>query len=82
MIRHIEKGEYVYVPAQTFLYRFEDNDHAHYSRVAVVKQPAYLMFLRENESDTRLCDVFYEGNVWSLFRDAAYPAGEESETRH
>ena len=81
MLKDVSEGDYVYIPAQTLLYMYEGCTAEHYTRVVAVEKPLYLMFVRDNALDTRLCDVFYEGNIWSIFRDGAYHAGDDDEAR-
>tara|TARA_R100000005_G_C4986055_1_gene194395 strand:+ start:1376 stop:1624 length:249 start_codon:yes stop_codon:yes gene_type:complete len=80
MTKMLEEGQYVYVPAETLMFIFNEGTCATFSKCHKIAEPSYLMFLRPNENDERYYDVFYEGDVWSIGSQLVYEAGETNES--
>ncbi len=70
MNRKISQGEFVYVPASTFIYKFGADTCDYFTKQIKTEKPLYLMFLKKNDNNESYCDIFFEGSVWSvLFSD-------------
>ena len=69
------KGDFVYLPSDTLLFKLIANDSV--DRCVKVNSPTYLMFLEKNELNNEYCNVFYEGKVWSVNLKDIYEAPEK-----
>lgn len=80
MIRQIKEGEYVHIPAGVVAYRLGDGERIH--SFIKAKEPLALMYLGNNRShmsfaNSNICDVFYEGKVYSVREENIYEMEEK-----
>ncbi len=71
MSHQFNQGEFIYLPSDGFIYKLAEGrfDLSHRRRT---REPKYLMFIRDNLSNSSYCDVFFEGSVWSVRKDDIY----------
>tara|TARA_B100002019_G_scaffold282305_1_gene287400 strand:- start:440 stop:676 length:237 start_codon:yes stop_codon:yes gene_type:complete len=72
MSRQFNQGEFVYVPACSFLYKFGANTCDYFTKQVKTQKPLYLMFLRQNDINKSYYDIFFDGSVWSVSSDDVY----------
>jgi hypothetical protein len=72
MSRAFSQGEFVYLPSDTFIYKFGEDTCDWFTDQQKTDKPMYLMFLRENVSNAAYCDIFFEGSVWSVSSEDVY----------
>jgi hypothetical protein len=82
MNKQISEGDYVHVPADTYLFDLDEGGHP--SGIIKTQKPLVLMFLGEMLDPAfgdPICKVFYEGNIMSTMKENvyAYRKGEGDE---
>jgi hypothetical protein len=78
MAPRFNQGEFVYVPASTYLYKFGDRTCDVFLEQRKTNKPMYLMFLKSNDHNSSYCELFFEGSVWNVSIDNIYDYKEES----
>ncbi len=72
MDRQFNQGEFVYVPSATLIYKFPTDSCDWFLNQKTTDKPMYLMFLRENATNSSYCDIFFEASVWSIKKEDMY----------
>ncbi len=72
MSRQFSQGEFIYLPSSTLIYKFGEDTCDWFMNQKKIDKPMYLMFLRENNSNSAYCDIFFEGSVWSVRKEDMY----------
>ncbi len=80
-MRVFKKGEYVHIPAGSVAYRL--NDTGAVTSFFKAAEPLALMYLGHRRvpefADSNICDVFYEGKVYSVIEANVYEMGGRDE---
>jgi len=72
MMKKFEQGEYVYIPSNVLLFRFDMDElpDGDFNECKKTKDPHHLMFINPiNEEWVR---VFYNGNLWAVKKENVY----------
>lgn len=85
MKRNLKQGDYVHVPSDVMMFLYEEQVRedpfycwgANFKKTVVLVAPQKLMFV--NSPYPEYCEVFYEGNLWTVQSCHVYESGEEVE---
>lgn len=81
MTRVFKRGEYVHIPAGSVAYML--NDTGAVTSFFKAHEPLALMYLGRRRvpefADSNICDVFYEGKVYSVIEENVYEMGGRDE---
>ena len=72
MSLQFKQGEFIYLPASTFIYKFSPATCNVFLSQKKTDKPMYLMFLKRNTNNSSYCDIFFEGSVWSVSSQDVY----------
>jgi|TARA_S200002703_G_scaffold144209_2_gene137739 hypothetical protein len=72
MSHQFSQGDFVYLPSDTFIYQFGEDTCDWFVSQRKTDKPMYLMFLKENVSNSAYGDIFFEGSVWSVSLEDVY----------
>jgi len=77
MNKNFKEGEYVHVPSGAIGYNLDDNMNV--KTYIKFREPKLLMYLGEFEDPNfggdRMCNLFYEGVVYSIQKQNVYERG-------
>ncbi len=79
MSLRFNQGEFIYLPASTFIYKFSPATCNVFLSQKKTEKPMYLMFLKGNPNNPSYYDIFFEGSVWSVNSDDVYGYNREGE---
>jgi len=75
---NFNQGDYVHIPSEVKMFLYEDGQKtggtSGFKRVITLKKPQKLMFISSPHPD--LCEVFYEGGLWTVQKCHVYKTGE------
>tara|TARA_Y100000310_G_scaffold322719_1_gene382095 strand:- start:984 stop:1220 length:237 start_codon:yes stop_codon:yes gene_type:complete len=76
-MKKFKQGDYVYIPSNVRLFRFEKNKPQHFpdfKETKTTEEPKHLMFV--NKVDDSWIRVFYNGELWSVNEENVYEIEE------
>ena len=80
MMKNFKQGEYVYVPSNVLLFRFDEEKQAdltNFEECKLMKEPQHLMLINECKVDSSWVQVFYNGELWIVKKENIYEIEEE-----
>lgn len=84
-MKMFKQGEYVHIPSEVMLFFFEEEDREgqfygwgeNFKKTVVLQEPKKLMFVSSPHPE--FCEVFYEGNLWTVQSRHVYKTGDSIE---
>ena len=80
MMKNFKQGEYVYVPSNVLLFRFDEEkqtDLTNFEECKMMEEPQHLMLINECKVDNSWVQVFYNGELWTVKKENIYEIEEE-----
>ena len=65
-LKVFKEGDFVFIPASTLFYKFESEECNWVSSSTVFADPLYVAYVGRNSVDPKWCNVFVDGQVWSV----------------
>ena len=83
-MKKFKPGDYVHIPSKVRMLFYEKKDQkgewywtaTDFKKAVVLETPQKLMFVSSPHPE--FCEVFYEGNLWTVQSRHVYEAGEKN----